>query len=103
MNEMLLAPFTGGEVLVALESIGDLKAPGPDGMPAKFYKRFWPLLGNWVKAKVLAVLNGGKMPQGWNDTIIMLIPKVKSSEKLKDLRSISLCNVLYKLISKVLG
>jgi hypothetical protein len=100
MNEMLLAPFTGGEVLVALDSIGDLKAPGPDGMPAKFYKRFWR---NWVKAKVLVVLNGGKMPQGWNDTIIMLIPKAKSPEKLKDLRSISLCNVLYKLISKVLG
>ena len=103
MNEALLAPFTGDEVWAALESIGDLKAPGADGMPSIFYKQFWQLLGERVKEEVLEVLNGGDMPQGWNDTIIVLIPKVKQPEKLKDLRPISLCNVLYKLVSKVLA
>ena len=103
MNEALLAPFTGDEVWAALESIGDLKAPGADGMPSIFYKQFWQLLGERVKKEVLEVLNGGDMPQGWNDTIIVLIPKVKQPEKLKDLRPISLCNVLYKLVSKVLA
>jgi len=103
MNEALLAPFTGDEVWAALESIGDLKAPGADGMPSIFYKQFWQLLGERVKKEVLEVLNGGDIPQGWNDTIIVLIPKVKQPEKLKDLRPISLCNVLYKLVSKVLA
>ena len=102
MNEALLAPFTGDEVWAALESIGDLKALGADGMPSIFYKQFWQLLGERVKKEVLEVLNGGDMPQGWNDTIIVLIPKVKQPEKLKDLRPISLCNVLYKRVSKVL-
>jgi hypothetical protein len=40
MNNLLTREFTGEEVKSALESIGDLKAPGPDGMPAIFYKRF---------------------------------------------------------------
>ena len=103
MNESLLAPFSGDEVWAALESIGDLKAPGPDGMPSVFYKRFWNLVGEKVKREVLDFLNGGNMPQGWNDTVIVLIPKTKQPERLKDLRPISLCNVLYKLISKVLS
>lgn len=60
-------------------------------------------MGDRVKAEVLAVLNGSAMPPGWNDTIIVLIPKVKSPDKLKDLRPISLCNVLYKIVSKVLA
>ena len=81
MNEVLSAPFTDDEVWSALQSIGDLKASGADGMPSVFYKRFWPLLGDQVKWEVLAVLNGGEMPQGWNDTIIVLIPKTKAPEK----------------------
>ena len=49
------------------------------------------------------MLNGGRMPRGWNDTIIVLIPKVNKPEKLKDLRPISLYNVAYKLISKAIA
>jgi len=103
MNEALLAPFSGEEIWNALVSIGDLKAPGADGMPSIFYKKFWSLIGERVKKEVLYVLNGGPIPDGWNDTIIVLIPKTSSPKMLKDLWPVSLCNVLYKLISKVLA
>jgi hypothetical protein len=39
MNEHLLKEFTCEEIKQALDSIGDLKAPGLDGMPV-FYKNF---------------------------------------------------------------
>jgi hypothetical protein len=60
-------------------------------------------VGERIKEEVLAVLNGAAMPYGWNDTVIVLIPKIKAPKKLSDLRPISLCNVLYKAISKVLA
>ena len=40
MNDALMAPYTAEEVRKALFSIGDFKAPGPDGLHAVFYKRF---------------------------------------------------------------
>lgn len=39
------------------------------------------------------------MPEGWNDTIISLI----LPEKVTELRPISSCNVVYKVVSKVLS
>jgi hypothetical protein len=55
-----------------------------------------------VTQEALNVLNGGQLPEGWNETTIVLIPKVKNPDKLKDLRPICLCNVVYKIVSKVL-
>ena len=39
MNDLLMKEYTREEVFEALQSIGDLKAPGPDGMPSIFYKK----------------------------------------------------------------
>jgi len=103
MNEMLLADFASAEIKRALDQMGDLKAPGPDGMPAIFYKKCWHIVGERVIKEVLQVLNGGEMPAGWNDTNIILIPKVKNPTELKDFRPISLRNVIYKIVSKVLA
>jgi hypothetical protein len=33
-------------------------------MPSIFYKKFWSVIGDQVKKEVLAVLNGGPIPEG---------------------------------------
>jgi len=60
MNLLLLKEFDAVEMKVALDSIVDLKAPGPDGMSSIFYKKFWEVVGTKVTEEVLAVLNGAQ-------------------------------------------
>jgi hypothetical protein len=80
MNDSLLAPFSHIDIKKAVFSIGDLKAPGPDGLHAIFYKRFWELFGDDISQEILQALNTGIIPEGWNDTTIVLIPKVDTPE-----------------------
>jgi hypothetical protein len=103
MNRGLLAPFTAEEVKKALFQIGDLKAPGPDGLHSIFYKRFWEMLGDHLIKEVLEAIDNISVPEGWNNTTIVLIPKIDNPEKVTQFRPISLCNVVYKVISKMLS
>jgi hypothetical protein len=60
-------------------------------------------VGEKVQNEILEVLNGAQMPAVWDETIIVLIPKTRSPERMKDLRPISLCNVIYKIVAKVIA
>jgi hypothetical protein len=51
---------------------------------------------------VKEMFSDGILPKGLNDTVIVLIPKGTKPESLADYRPISLCNVIYKIISKCL-
>ena len=100
---LLAAPFVGEEVKEALFQMHPSKAPGPDGMSAMFYQKFWGIVGRDVIEMVLGVLNNGEDIAKYNHTHLVLIPKKKLCETPKDYRPISLCNVLYKVVAKVLA
>ena len=59
MRDILEAEVSREEVKAALDHIGDLKAPGPDGMPSIVYKKHWHFMGNKVVDEVISVLKGG--------------------------------------------
>jgi hypothetical protein len=44
MNYGLIKPYSAEEISDTLFQIGPLKAPGPDGFPAHFFQRSWPVM-----------------------------------------------------------
>ena len=103
MNESLCAPYSREEVKNAIFQMFPRKAPRPDGFPAHFYQRHWDLCGDEVTSVVLRIIKGEESPESINDTVIVLIPKVMNPSQLSQFRPISLCNVLYKIASKVVA
>jgi hypothetical protein len=78
-------------------------SPGPDGLNAAFYKAPWHWIGDDVTRLVQNFYYHGHLPPQLNETSIALIPKKQLTTQPQDFRTISLCNVIYKIISKSLA
>lgn len=87
----------------ALRQMHPTKAPGRDGFSALFYQRFCHVVGNDVTQFVLGILNGEVSPTSINQTLLVLIPNVKKPMHASQLRPISLCNVIFKLVTKTIA
>lgn len=102
MVNSLLHTVTPLEVKEALFSMHAYKAPGPDRFRPIFFKIFWDTVGNDVYALVANSFASCSIPESIAATLIVPIPKVDVPMTMSDFRPISLCNVLLKIISKVL-
>ncbi|PNX98123.1 ribonuclease H [Trifolium pratense] len=70
------------------------KAPGPDGFLAGFFQKSWKTVKEvWKNPSLIA---------GVNQADICLIPKIQQPEHINQFRPISLCNTIYKVVSKVI-
>lgn len=102
MNAHIFRPFSEEDIRLALKQIHRYKALGIDEMLGMFFWRFWEVVGPDVTQCCLQILNSQISPQVLNETLITLIPKTKQPCRISEFRSISLCNVNYKLILKAL-
>ncbi|KAF7824315.1 reverse transcriptase [Senna tora] len=93
---------TPTEIKNALLNLKPYKAPGVDGFQAAFFQKYWDFLNIDIMPCIQHIFSSKTMPPNWNDTIICLIPKIQNPTKVKNFCPISLCNTLYKLVSKVL-
>ncbi|XP_075663106.1 uncharacterized protein LOC142632618 [Castanea sativa] len=90
------------EIKSALWSLKPFKAPGPDGMHAGFFQRFWPIVGRSVVSEVQKIFDDRRVPDYLNRTHITLISKIQGPETLGNYRPISLCNTVYKVVTKII-
>ena len=85
----------------ALKSFKKDKSPGPNGWPVEFYLAFFDILGPELVKVVESSRKDGRVAPSLNSTFIALIPKKENFVSFADFRPTSLCNLVYKLISKV--
>ena len=90
------------EVDEAMTQLKEGKAPGPDGFTTTFFHTFQDLIKQevWQIVEESSALHW--LLPSLNSTFITLIPKEEDSITPNKFRPISLCNVIYKVISKVI-
>jgi hypothetical protein len=100
--QKLNASIVNDEVRRAVFKMNPWKAPGPDGFPAGFFQKSWNIVGQHVCEFVREVWSNPSKVFEVNQTDICLIPKIQHPEYISQFRPISLCNTIYKVVSKVL-
>ena len=95
--------FTEEEILAAVSGLNDDKAPGPDGLPLAFWYFSWDFVKEEVMGFFREFFQNDQFVKSLNATFLVLVPKGRTVEDLKDLRPISLVGSLYKILSKVLA
>nr|KYP41648.1 Transposon TX1 uncharacterized [Cajanus cajan] len=98
----LTTPVTKEEVRQAVMSMKSFKAPGPYGFQPFFFKQYWPIVGDELWRTVKDAFRLGFSDISLLETQMVLISKVEHPVSLKEFRPISLCNVAWKVISKVI-
>eukprot|EP00253_Pinus_taeda_P021811 PITA_21811 len=101
--EDLINPVSLGEMESTLKWFKRDRGPRLDSWPVDFYLTFFDILGPDLLVVVEECQTGGRLHDPINSTFIALIPKLDSPLSFNDFHPISLCNYLYKIISKIIA
>jgi hypothetical protein len=102
-NNFLCALPTESKIYDSLKSLGRTKAPGPDGFIALFYVKCWDYINGIVLLAIGNFFQNNHLLREQNHTFIALIPKRMGASSVHHYRPISLCNIIYKIISKLIA
>jgi hypothetical protein len=102
-NELLTKEISEEEILQAIRSLEQDKAPGPDGFSIRFYKHFWGLIKHDLRRMLNYTLQKKKVGGATNSTFLALIPKETNPSNFSRFQPISLCNSSYKILTKIIS
>jgi hypothetical protein len=98
-----MRPITIEEVDQAIKEMPMGKAPGPDGFTTDFFHHCWPMVREEVWQLVEESRASEKVLSALNATFLTLIPKEERVSHPQQFRPITLCNMIYKIITKVIA
>lgn len=103
INKLLMRTVEMSEVEEAVNQMAEGTAPGPDGFTVTFFHKLWDLLKEEVLYLVESSRKARKVLPAFNATFITLLPKSEGANHPSKFRPILLCNVIYKIITKVIA
>ena len=89
--------------MLVLKGFKASKIHGPNGWTAKFFLDFFDILSDELVEMIEESRKKGRVSRALNATFLSLIPKSQNPENFGDYRPISLCNMLYKIITKIIA
>lgn len=95
-------PITEKEIKKAMDEMQNRKTPGLDGIPVEFYKKFSKKLVPILKNLFMDILRKGRLPKSMYLGVISLLHKGGDRNERKNYRPVTLSNVDYKILAKVL-
>jgi hypothetical protein len=101
-NQNLRKPRSPEEIDQAVQEMPNGKVPGPDGFIVDFFKACWDVVKQDIYDIVEDSRHSTSILKALNSTFINMIPKENEARTLDYFRPITLCNVVYKIISKVI-
>ena len=91
------------EVKKAIKMMQVNKSPGEDGLPIEFYRAFWDDIKDYLFNSYNYSLNCGMLSITQKRGVISLLPKKNDLLLLKNWRPLTLLNVDYKILAKVIA
>ena len=99
---LLDEPPDMNELMSAIRSVKDGKAPGRDGIPSEIWKHGGPKMTNCLYKLIHKVWEVQKVPQDWKDASIVPIFKKGDKKDCSNYRGISLLSIVGKIFSRIL-
>lgn len=101
-KDNLIKDVTYDEIKAGLWSLKAFKSPRADGLHVGFFQIFWHEVNESICKEVGSIFSSGVMPEYLNRTLIALVPKCQNPKTINSYRPISLCNMIYKVVTKII-
>lgn len=96
-------PLLSHELAEAVTQMSPGRAPGVDGLPVEFSKKFWGIIGQDFFCVLRECVGVGELPMSCRRAALTLLPKKGDLCELKNWRPVALLCADYKIFAKVLS